>query len=152
MTWTSVRQIPPLPSTLPGIAAVYAMLHLQHLLPWNPQAFPAVPPHTAFNIAVSFATNTNWQNYGGENDAELFHPDGGPHCSELRLRRFRHGRSGRAGAWTGARRHDRSATSGWISRRTLYILLPLSVLLALLLVSQGVIQNLNHVPAAEPSR
>jgi potassium-transporting ATPase potassium-binding subunit len=49
-----------------GTLAVYALLRLQHLLPWNPQALTAVEPHTAFNIAVSFATNTNWQNYGGE--------------------------------------------------------------------------------------
>ncbi len=49
-----------------GFALVYALLRLQHLLPWNPQSFGPVQPHTAFNIAVSFVTNTNWQNYGGE--------------------------------------------------------------------------------------
>ncbi len=55
-----------------GLLAVYALLRLQHLLPWNPQAFPAVEPHTAFNVAVSFATNTNWQNYGGETTLSYF--------------------------------------------------------------------------------
>jgi K+-transporting ATPase ATPase A chain len=49
-----------------GVAAVYGVLRLQGWLPWNPLHLPGVEPHTAWNIAVSFATNTNWQNYGGE--------------------------------------------------------------------------------------
>ena len=49
-----------------GFAAVYAILRAQQWLPWNPQAFGPVEPHTAFNIAASFVSNTNWQNYGGE--------------------------------------------------------------------------------------
>jgi K+-transporting ATPase ATPase A chain len=55
-----------------GMLVVYAMLRAQHLLPWNPQGFGAVRPDSAFNIAVSFATNTNWQNYGGETTLSYF--------------------------------------------------------------------------------
>ena len=49
-----------------GLAAVYALQRVQHLLPWNPAHLPAVSPDSAFNTAVSFATNTNWQGYAGE--------------------------------------------------------------------------------------
>ena len=49
-----------------GFLALYLVLRLQGLLPFNPQGFPGVEPHTALNIAASFVTNTNWQNYGGE--------------------------------------------------------------------------------------
>ena len=49
-----------------GLLAVYALQRLQGWLPFNPQHLPGVPPHLAFNTAVSFATNTNWQSYGGE--------------------------------------------------------------------------------------
>jgi K+-transporting ATPase ATPase A chain len=51
---------------LAGFVLLYALERLQHLLPLNPQDMPAVPPDLAFNTAISFTTNTNWQNYGGE--------------------------------------------------------------------------------------
>ena len=120
------------------------------MLPLNPQAFGAVTPDSSFNTAMSFATNTNWQGYGGEADDELPHPDARPDGAELRLRRGRHGdRSSRSSAGSAAPRRRTSATSGSTSRAaSLYILLPLSLVLALVLVSQGVVQNFSAYQTA----
>ena len=137
-----------------GLVALYGMLRLQHLLPWNPQNFPAVEPFTAFNIAVSFATNTNWQNYGGETTLSYFTQMAG-----LTVQNFVSAASGMAVLAALARglvsRNTDRIGNFWVDlvRGTIYILLPLSILLALLLVSQGVIQNLHayeHV-AGSPS-
>ena len=78
---------------LVGIVAVYLLQRFQGGLPWNPQALPAVGPLLAFNTAVSFVTNTNWQSYGGRDDAELPDPDARPDRAELRLGRHRDGRA-----------------------------------------------------------
>jgi K+-transporting ATPase ATPase A chain len=131
-----------------GLAIVYALLRLQHLLPWNPQGFAALAPHTAFNIAVSFATNTNWQNYGGETTLSYFTQMAG-----LTVQNFLSAASGMAVLIALARglvyRKASQIGNFWVDfvRTNLYILLPLSAVLALLLVSQGVIQNLDaYVP------
>ena len=79
-----------------GALAVYALQRLQVWLPLNPQAFANVSPDSAFNTAISFATNTNWQGYGGEVDDELPDPDAGAGGAELLLGRHRHRRRHRA--------------------------------------------------------
>jgi potassium-transporting ATPase potassium-binding subunit len=127
-----------------GLLALYAMLRLQHLLPWNPQGFGALEAHTAFNIAVSFATNTNWQNYGGETTLGYFTQMAG-----MTVQNFVSAASGMAvlaalARGLASRSTDRIGNF-WVDlvRSTIYILLPLSILLTILLVSQGVIQNLD---------
>ncbi len=131
-----------------GTLAVYAVLRLQAMLPLNPQHFAAVEPHTAFNIAISFATNTNWQNYGGETTLSYF-----SQMIALTVQNFVSAASGLAVlaalARSLARRNSDSIGNFWadLVRGTLYILLPLSLILALALVGQGVIQNFSsYVP------
>ncbi len=77
-----------------GFLCVYALMRLQGLLPLNPAGMSAVAPDLTFNTAVSFATNTNWQNYGGESTLSYLTQMVGPHHSELRVGRDRH-RAGR---------------------------------------------------------
>ena len=74
-----------------GFIALYALLRLQDHLPLNPQHFPAVPPDLAINTAVSFATNTNWQGYGGESTMSYLTQMLGLARAELRFGRGRHG-------------------------------------------------------------
>ena len=114
------------------------------MLPLNPPACAAVPPALAFNTAVSFVTNTNWQNYGGETHDEPPHPDGRADGAELRLGRHRHRGRGRADPRLRPRLGAAaSATSGSTSPAiTLYVLLPICVVFALVLVAQGVPQTL----------
>ena len=127
-----------------GLVAVYALLRLQPFLPWNPQQFPAIDPHTAWNIAVSFATNTNWQNYGGETTLGY-----GTQMLALTVQNFVSAASGIAVLAALARgiaaRSTNALGNFWsdLTRSTLYILLPLSLLLALVLIGQGVVQNLD---------
>ena len=120
-----------------------ALQRLQTVLPGNPNDLAAVDPTVALNTAVSFATNTNWQAYGGETTMSHLVQTLGAHRAELRVGGDRHGRARRADPRLHAQaRRRRSATSGSTSTRsTLYILLPLSIVLALLLVSQGVPQT-----------
>ena len=131
-----------------GTLAVYAILRLQNVLPLNPQSFPAVEPHTAFNIAISFATNTNWQNYGGEATLSYF-----TQMVALTVQNFLSAASGMAVLAALARalasRNTNSIGNFWIDtvRGIIFILLPLSVALTLLLVSQGVVQNLDAYAA-----
>ena len=127
-----------------GLVAVYALLRLQPFLPWNPQQFPAIDPHTAWNIAVSFATNTNWQSYGGETTLGY-----GTQMLALTVQNFVSAASGIAVLAALARgiaaRSTNALGNFWsdLTRSTLYILLPLSLLLALVLIGQGVVQNLD---------
>ncbi|MCC6585948.1 MAG: potassium-transporting ATPase subunit KdpA [Bryobacterales bacterium] len=143
MTWTSYSGAF-LASNLVGLVLVYAMLRVQHVLPWNPEGMGAVAPHTAFNIAVSFASNTNWQNYGGEAALSYF-----TQMLALTVQNFLSAASGMALLVALARsltsRNAREIGNYWVDfvRSIVYILLPLSVLLAAMLVSQGVIQNLD---------
>jgi len=142
-----------LASNAAGFALLYGILRLQHLLPWNPQGMGPVAPHTAFNIAVSFVTNTNWQNYGGEATLSYF-----TQMLGLTVQNFLSAASGMAVLVALARgissRSSRQIGNYWVDfvRSTIYVLLPLSVILALLLVSQGVIQNLDSYVSVTESK
>lgn len=125
-----------------GVLAVYALQRLQGLLPLNPQAFGAVKPDTAFNTAISFVTNTNWQSYAGESTMSYL-----TQMLGLTVQNFLSAATGLAVGITlirGLARHN-ALTLGnfWVdlTRSILYLLLPLALLLAILLMSQGVIQN-----------
>ena len=125
-----------------GLIACYALQRLQAVLPLNPQAFPAISPDSAFNTAISFVTNTNWQAYSGESAMGNL-----VQMLALAVQNFLSAATGIAVLFAlvrGFARHE-SATVGnaWVdlTRITLHVLLPLSVLMALVLASQGVIQN-----------
>jgi K+-transporting ATPase ATPase A chain len=121
---------------------LYALLRLQDILPLNPQGFPAVAPDLSFNTAVSFITNTNWQAYGGEATMSYL-----TQMSGLAVQNFTSAGQGMAvlvALIRGfARRSADSIGNFWVdfTRSVLYILLPLSLITALLLVSQGVAQT-----------
>jgi K+-transporting ATPase ATPase A chain len=131
-----------------GLFALFALQMLQGALPLNPQGLPGVSPDSSFNTAVSFVTNTNWQGYGGESTMSYMTQMAG-----LTVQNFVSAASGIAVLLAVVRGFVRKQASGvgnfWVDlvRITLYLLLPLSALLALLLVSQGVVQN--FAPAVE---
>ena len=128
---------------LAGCLVLYGLMRVQHLLPLNPQGLGPVPPDLAFNTAVSFTTNTNWQNYGGESTMSYLVQMAG-----LTFHNFVSAATGIALAIAmvrGFARHSaRTVGNFWadLVRCTLYVLLPLSLALALVLVWQGVPQNL----------
>ena len=123
-------------------AALFLMLLSQQFLPFNPQHLPPFSWPLAFNTAISFTTNTNWQNYGGEATASYFSQMAG-----FTVHNFVSAATGMAIAIAMIRGFVRRKTSSlgnfWVDlvRSALYILLPLSLVAALVLVSQGVIQN-----------
>jgi potassium-transporting ATPase potassium-binding subunit len=125
-----------------GVLAVYLLQRLQGVLPLNPQALGAVSPDSSFNTAVSFATNTNWQGYGGESTMSYL-----TQMLALTVQNFVSAASGMAtlvAVIRGfARRSAQTIGNFWVdlTRTTLYILMPLSFVLALVLVSQGVVQT-----------
>ncbi len=125
-----------------GLLAVYALQRLQLWLPLNPQAMADVSPDSAFNTAVSFVTNTNWQGYGGESTMGYL-----VQMLGLTVQNFVSAATGIAVAIALIRSFARHSAAGignaWadIFRATIWILLPLSLLFALFLSSQGVIQN-----------
>lgn len=127
-----------------GFVLLYAILRLQHLLPLNPLGFDPMSPHLAFNTAASFVSNTNWQSYGGESTLSYFSQMAG-----LTVQNFVSAATGFAVAIAIARAFARSSGSTlgnfWVdlTRATLYVLLPLSVLLALALVALEMPQNLS---------
>jgi len=127
-----------------GFLLLYAILRTQHFLPWNPQAFDPLSEHLAFNTAASFVSNTNWQSYGGESTLSYFSQMAG-----LTVQNFVSAATGFAVAVAAARAFARAnaATVGnfWVdlTRSTLYLLLPLSIVLGLVLVFLGIPQNLN---------
>ncbi|MBI4808645.1 MAG: potassium-transporting ATPase subunit KdpA [Nitrosomonadales bacterium] len=128
--------------SLLGVLVVYGLQRLQDLLPLNPQGFGAVTPDSSFNTALSFVTNTNWQGYVGETTMSYLTQMAG-----LAVQNFFSAATGMAVAIAlirGFARHT-SETIGsfWVdmTRSTLYVLLPISTVLALVLVSQGVVQN-----------
>jgi K+-transporting ATPase ATPase A chain len=129
---------------LAGFCALYLLQRWQGFLPFNPQAFGAVSRDSAFNTAVSFVTNTNWQGYGGETTMSYF-----TQMLGLGVQNFLSAATGMAvvvALVRGlARRESDHIGNCWVdlTRSTLYILLPLSLILALVLVSQGVVQNLS---------
>ncbi|MGE8618876.1 MAG: potassium-transporting ATPase subunit KdpA, partial [Achromobacter spanius] len=125
-----------------GVAMVYGLQRFQGMLPLNPAAMGAVTPDSALNTAISFVTNTNWQGYGGEATMSYL-----TQMLALTVQNFVSAATGIAVLFAlirGLSRHS-SATIGnfWADmvRCTMYVLLPLSFVLALALVSQGVIQN-----------
>jgi K+-transporting ATPase ATPase A chain len=127
-----------------GFALLYAILRLQGVLPFNPQGFAGVAPDLAFNTAVSFVTNTNWQSYGGETTMSHFSQMAG-----LTVQNFLSAATGMALALGMTRAFARSgaATIGnfWVdmTRSTLYVLLPLSIVVALVFVAMGLPQTLD---------
>lgn len=126
-----------------GFALLFSILLGQHLLPLNPQGFDGLSWHLAFNTAVSFVTNTNWQSYGGETTLSHFSQMAG-----LTTQNFLSAASGLAVAAAVTRgfaaRNSETLGSFWqdLTRIVLYILLPLSILLALALLALGVPQTL----------
>ncbi|WP_266160204.1 potassium-transporting ATPase subunit KdpA [Dyella silvatica] len=127
-----------------GLLVVYLLQRVQQWLPFNPQHFPAVSPDSAMNTAISFASNTNWQGYGGESTMSYL-----TQMLGLAVQNFLSAATGIAvliAVIRGfTRRSSQSIGNFWVdmTRSTLYILMPLSFVMALLLVSQGVVQNLN---------
>jgi K+-transporting ATPase ATPase A chain len=133
-----------------GFVLLYLLQRLQGVLPWNPQGFGPVGPHLAFNTAVSFVTNTNWQSYGGETTLSHLVQVAG-----LTVQNFVSAGTGMAvlvALLRGfARRNSATVGNFWVdlTRSVLYVLLPLSLVLALALVSQGVVQTFRGSVTAE---
>ena len=125
-----------------GALLVYALQRLQYWLPLNPQHFTAVSPDSSFNTAISFITNTNWQGYTPESTMSYLTQMAG-----LAVQNFMSAATGIVVAVAlirGLARHSAKAIGNFwtdITRSTLYVLLPIAFVLALALVSQGVIQN-----------
>ena len=125
-----------------GALAVYALQRLQAWLPLNPQGFANVSPDSSFNTALSFITNTNWQGYSGESTMSYLTQMAG-----LAVQNFMSAASGIVVGFAlirGLARHSSSTIGNfWVdlTRTTLYVLLPLAAVLALVLASQGVVQN-----------
>lgn len=127
---------------LMGLVILFLLQVTQQWLPLNPQNLPNVSWHLAFNTAVSFITNTNWQNYGGENTLSYFTQMVG-----LAVQNFVSAATGFAVLLALIRalvqRQGKTLGNFWVDmvRSTLYILLPLSIIFAIILVSQGVVQT-----------
>jgi K+-transporting ATPase ATPase A chain len=125
-----------------GLLLVYAIQRLQFYLPLNPQAMVGVAPDLAFNTAVSFVTNTNWQAYAGEATLSYF-----TQSAALAVQNFLSAATGMSllvALIRGLVRHETTNLGNfWIDmiRSIIYILLPLSLIMSVVLVSQGVIQN-----------
>src|SRR5450759_2734114 len=141
MSWTQYA-IALLLFNVLGAVMVYGLQRLQLFLPLNPQKFAAVSPDSSFNTAVSFITNTNWQGYSGESTMGYLVQMAG-----LAVQNFLSAATGIAVAIAlirGSARHTGTTIGNFwvdITRATLYVLLPIAAVLALALVSQGVIQN-----------
>jgi potassium-transporting ATPase potassium-binding subunit len=127
---------------LVGAVLLYALQRLQLALPLNPQRMPAVSADSSFNTAVSFVTNTNWQGYSGESTMGYLVQMGG-----LAVQNFLSAATGLVVAIAlirGLARHNAKVIGNFwvdVTRASIYVLLPLSLALAIALVSQGVIQN-----------
>lgn len=150
MTWTRYAACV-LMFNLAGTLAVYVLQRAQAVLPMNPAGLAPVPPATAFNTAVSFATNTNWQAYGGETTMS--------HLTQmlgLTVQNFVSAATGMAVLAALIRGFTRHTAAGigsfWVdlTRSLLYVLLPLSFAAALLLVSQGVVQTFDASVTVQP--
>lgn len=141
MSWTGYA-LALLAFNLLGLLVVYLLQRLQGFLPLNPSHLGAVSPGSAFNTAVSFVTNTNWQGYSGETTLSYLTQMAG-----LTVQNFVSAATGMAvlaAAARGFARHTAQAIGNFwadLTRGTLYILLPLALILALALVSQGVVQT-----------
>ena len=137
-----------------GLLAVYALQRWQAVLPLNPQGMAAVSPDSAFNTAISFVTNTNWQGYGGESTMSYL-----TQMLALTVQNFLSAATGLVvviALVRGFSRHSaQSIGNVWadLTRATLWVLLPLSLVLAVVFADQGVIQNLSsytEVQTLEP--
>jgi K+-transporting ATPase ATPase A chain len=134
-----------------GALVVFAVQRLQFWLPLNPQAFANVSPDSSFNSAVSFATNTNWQGYAGESTMSYF-----TQMVALAVQNFFSAATGIAVAFALIRGFARHSAQGvgnfWVdlTRSTLYVLLPLALLFAVILMGQGVIQNFDTYKDVTP--
>ncbi|TMK78554.1 MAG: potassium-transporting ATPase subunit KdpA, partial [Actinobacteria bacterium] len=132
-----------------GLLVVYGLQRFQGLLPLNPQSFGGVSADSSFNTAASFATNTNWQGYGGESTMSYLTQMVG-----LTVQNFVSAASGMAvlvALIRGfARRSAQTIGNFWVdlTRTTVYILLPLAIVFAVVLVSQGVVQTFGAYPKA----
>jgi len=141
MRWTEYATAMLLFNVCGGLL-VYGLQRLQAFLPLNPQGFSAVSPDSSFNTAVSFMTNTNWQGYGGESTMSYL-----TQMAALTVQNFLSAATGMAVlvALIRGLARQRAETVGnfWVdmTRSTLYILMPLAFVLALALVSQGVVQT-----------
>jgi K+-transporting ATPase ATPase A chain len=132
-----------------GVVVVYALQRLQHLLPLNPMHLPAVSPVVALNTAVSFASNTNWQAYGGETTMSFL-----TQMAALTTQNFVSAATGIAVVFALARGFTRTGSSTignfWLDLvRGLFVLVPMSLVLALLLVFGGVPQTLTASATAQ---
>ena len=131
--------------SLVSMLLTYLVLRMQHLLPLNPQGLATLPDRQAFETAASFTTNTNWQSYSGEQTMSYF-----SQMTQLAFHNFVSAAAGVAVAIAFARgivrRSGGRLGNFWadLVRGTLYLFLPLSALLALVFVQQGVIQNFAH--------
>ena len=155
MRWTEYAAAMLLFSLVPMLL-LYLFQRVQYFLPFNPQKLVAIPPDLAFNTAASFTTNTNWQNYAGEVVMSYFTQMAG-----LAYHNFTSAAVGIALAIAFirgiARRQKDTIGNFWVdmTRATLWVLLPICVVGALLLVSQGVVQNLrpyDKVTLLEPQQ
>ncbi|HVU88974.1 MAG TPA: potassium-transporting ATPase subunit KdpA [Pirellulales bacterium] len=138
-----------------GFLVVYLLQRTQQWLPLNPQSFANVSPDSSFNTATSFATNTNWQGYGGESTMSYLtqmlgltvqnfvSAAAGLAVLAALIRGFRSRPAPKAGEEKAMTHGEGLIGNFWVdlTRSTLYILLPLSIVLAVFLVSQGVVQN-----------
>ncbi|POU02649.1 potassium-transporting ATPase subunit KdpA [Escherichia sp. ESNIH1] len=127
-----------------GVLVLFLILTFQAQLPFNPQQLPGLSWHLALNTAVSFVANTNWQSYSGESTLSYFSQMAG-----LTVQNFLSAASGMAVIFALIRAFSRKSVNtlgnAWvdITRITLWVLLPLSLLLALIFIQQGALQNLN---------
>ncbi len=153
MTWKAYA-VAVLVFNLVGFVALYALLRTQKSLWLNPQGFDGLAPDLAFNAAVSFVSNTNWQSYAGESTMSYLSQMLG-----LTVQNFVSAATGiavLAAVCRGLARHTQTTLGNfWVdlTRITLYLLVPASAILALVLISQGVVQNFDgyaEVPLLQP--
>ncbi|HMD62161.1 MAG TPA: potassium-transporting ATPase subunit KdpA, partial [Opitutaceae bacterium] len=136
--------------SLVGMLMTYFILRFQDHLPLNPQGFPGLAPHLAFNTAASFTTNTNWQSYSGESTMSYF-----SQMVALAIHNFMSAACGIAVAAAlvrGIARHSvKTIGNFWadVVRVTYYVLVPICLVFALFLVSQGIIQNFKPYTVAK---
>ncbi len=134
-----------------GVIAVYLVQRTQTWLPLNPQGFGNVTADSAFNTAISFVSNTNWQGYGGESTMSYL-----TQMLALAVQNFLSAATGIAVAFALIRgfawKRSRSVGNFWVDlyRINVYLLVPLSTVVALVLVSQGMIQNFSAYVSATP--
>ncbi len=154
MRWTTYT-VAVLLFSAASVLLLYALQRLQGLLPLNPQGFGAVAPDLSFNTATSFTTNTNWQNYGGESTLSYL-----TQMLGLTVQNFVSAATGMAvlvAFIRGFARHNvQTIGNFWVdlTRTTLYILLPLALVVAVILVSQGAVQTFSDyktVSLAQPT-